>query len=129
VAAGFAPIGIGTETDGSVVYPATRAGLYAIKPSLGAIPLEGAMPVNPAFDTHGAMAKSTQDLADIFEVIMGGEDFSGRSGRTWKSFSLGFVDPKLWQLLPDEMELIEEFNNQAASTTTQDLFHLSSNSY
>ncbi|KAG7291481.1 hypothetical protein NEMBOFW57_001500 [Staphylotrichum longicolle] len=70
LAAGFAPVSIGTETDGSIVYPATRAGLYAMKPNVGAVPLEGAMPVNSNFDVHGGFAKSPQDLADLLEIMM-----------------------------------------------------------
>lgn len=115
VAAGFAPVSIGTETDGSIVYPATRAGLYAMKPSLGAVPLEGAMPVNNNFDTHGGMAKSVQDLANLMEIMTSRNDLAVDLPKSWVGFKVGFLDFKLWRLTPNETEEVESFDKQSAS--------------
>jgi amidase len=115
VAAGFAPVSIGTETDGSIVYPATRAGLYAMKPSLGSVPLEGAMPVNANFDMHGGMAKSAQDLADLLGVMTSRTDLASDLPDSWAGLKVGYSDFELWRLTPNEVEEVEIFAKQSAS--------------
>lgn len=112
MAAGFAPVSIGTETDGSIVYPATRVGLYAMKPNLGAVPLEGAMPVNSNFDVHGGFAKSPQDLADLLEIMTSIQGLSSNLPRSWTGFKVGFLDFKEWRLSPNETEEVESFDYQ-----------------
>lgn len=46
VSAGYAPVSIGTETDGSLVCPAGRAALYTIKPTIGLVPQSDIVPVS-----------------------------------------------------------------------------------
>ncbi|QPC71981.1 hypothetical protein HYE68_002733 [Fusarium pseudograminearum] len=112
IAAGFAPVSIGTETDGSIVYPATRAELYAIKPNIGAVPLEGAMPVNSNYDTHGGMAKSPSDLAHLLEVMTGRPGLGADLPNTWKGVKVGYLDFKEWRLTANEMEESEAFDDE-----------------
>jgi amidase len=97
VAAGFAPIGVGSETDGSIIHPATRASLYGMKASVGAVSSDGAMPVCMAFDGHGAMSRTPRDLSDIMGILMGGRDFSSFLRWSWKGLRIGFVDPDVWR--------------------------------
>lgn len=117
VAAGFAPISIGHETDGSIVQAATRAALYALKPSVGTVPLDGTMPVSTYFDILGGMARTPQDLADITGIVMGGKGFSKSLKGSWKGLSIGFVDPDLWQPAPFVVETQEDFRLQTVSFT------------
>ncbi|KAM0186995.1 hypothetical protein ACHAPI_011423 [Fusarium lateritium] len=112
VAAGFAPVSVGTETDGSIVYPATRAGLYAIKPNVGAVSLEGAMPVNSNYDTHGGMSKSPADLAHLLEIMTGLPGLSADLPNTWKGINVGYLDFKEWRLTSNETEESEDFDNE-----------------
>ncbi|KAK6953331.1 hypothetical protein Daesc_005634 [Daldinia eschscholtzii] len=70
VSAGFALIGIGTETDGSVAQPSSRQALYALKPTLGSINAEGCWRVSKTRDIPGVMAKSTGDIANILDILI-----------------------------------------------------------
>jgi amidase len=97
VAAGFAPLSLGTETDGSLVQPAYRAGLYALKPTVGSMPSEGFMPIGPSFESMGGMAKAVKDLADLTGILMDRQDLAPCLGYSWKGMGVGFVDPMLWQ--------------------------------
>src|ERR1700710_1768190 len=55
VAAGFAPISVGTETSGSLSMPANRAALFTMKPTLDLIPKDGIMPACSYLDSTGPM--------------------------------------------------------------------------
>ncbi|UZP40253.1 hypothetical protein NXS19_008069 [Fusarium pseudograminearum] len=127
IAAGFAPVSIGTETDGSIVYPATRAGLYAIKPNIGAVPLEGAMPVNSNYDTHGGMAKSPSDLAHLLEVMTGRPGLGADLPNTWKGVKVGYLDFKEWRLTANEMEESEAFDDEVFPAFAQALDTIKAN--
>ncbi|MCJ1313133.1 hypothetical protein MMC25_006810 [Agyrium rufum] len=70
VSAGFAPAAIGTETSGSLIFPADRAALYTIKPTPGLIPQAGIVPVSYSFDTAGPMAKFSRNVALLLDVLV-----------------------------------------------------------
>ena len=95
VSAGFAPLSLGTETSGSVVMPANRAGLYAMTPTLGTVSLEGVFALSRDFDKIGGMAKCPRDLALLMDAL-NGSGFSGPVERGWDDISIGFVDPAVW---------------------------------
>lgn len=69
VAAGIAPIAIGTETCGSIVSPAQNAGILGLKPTIGSVPNAGIIPISTTLDVAGPMAKTAEDLHLLFEVI------------------------------------------------------------
>jgi aspartyl-tRNA(Asn)/glutamyl-tRNA(Gln) amidotransferase subunit A len=71
VAAGLADIGLGTDVAGSVRVPAAYCGIVALKPGLGAIPLEGCLPLAPSFDLVGVMARSVKACATAYEALSG----------------------------------------------------------
>ncbi|KAL8903550.1 MAG: hypothetical protein Q9207_003855 [Kuettlingeria erythrocarpa] len=71
VAAGFAPVSIGAETDGSVVQPATRAALYGLKASHGSTEPGGVLPGALSFDSLGGFAKTRADLVEVMSSLMG----------------------------------------------------------
>jgi Asp-tRNA(Asn)/Glu-tRNA(Gln) amidotransferase A subunit family amidase len=65
------PIGLGTQTGGSVIRPASFNGLYGMKPTWNAISPEGQKPFAPSLDTLGFVARSAEDLqllADVFAL-------------------------------------------------------------
>ena len=113
VAAGFAPVSIGGETDGSVVYPAARAGIYALKISHGALSLSGSMPFHPAFDCHGLFAKTPRDLADLAGILLDGYDSTSTLATSWKSIRLGIVNPDAWRLGDTDVKPNEDFQRQS----------------
>lgn len=72
VAARMAPLGLAEDTQGSIRVPAALCGLYALRPSTGRYPTEGAIPITPLFDQVGPHARSVRDLA-LFDAVLTGE--------------------------------------------------------
>jgi amidase len=69
VAAGLAPLAVGTETDGSIVCPASACGIVGIKPTVGLVSRTGIVPVSLAQDTAGPMTRSVADAAALLSVF------------------------------------------------------------
>jgi amidase len=69
VAAGYAPIAIGTDSAGSTRWPAATNGIVGLKPTTGIISSIGVMPSAPTFDTVGAMARSVADVAVVTSIL------------------------------------------------------------
>ncbi|MCL5777412.1 amidase [Limibaculum sp. FT325] len=72
VAAGMVPIALGTQTNGSVIRPSSFCGVVGFKPSFGAIPRSGILPVAPSLDHVGLMGRSVEDMA--LAALLMGED-------------------------------------------------------
>ena len=71
IAAGLAPLAVGTETDGSIISPAAVCGIVGMKPTLGSVPGAGIVPISSAQDTAGPMARSVADTALLLAVLAG----------------------------------------------------------
>jgi amidase len=63
IAASLAAIGVGTETDGSVICPAAVNGLVGLKPTVGVVSRRGIIPIAISQDTAGPMARTVGDVA------------------------------------------------------------------
>jgi amidase len=74
VAGGFAPLAVGTETDGSILCPAAVNGIVGIKPTVGLTSRTGVVPISSSQDTVGAMARRVADAAALLSVLAGGPD-------------------------------------------------------
>lgn len=71
VAANMVPGALGTQTNGSVIRPASFCGVYGFKPSHELISRRGALVESPIFDTIGTMARSLEDAAFLADAIAG----------------------------------------------------------
>lgn len=71
VAANLCAIAVGTETDGSVVCPASANGIVGIKPTLGLASRSGIIPIAHSQDTAGAMARTVRDTAILLTALAG----------------------------------------------------------
>jgi amidase len=71
VAANLCAVGVGTETDGSVVCPSSANGLVGIKPTLGLISRRGIVPIAHSQDTAGPMARTVRDAAILLTAMAG----------------------------------------------------------
>jgi aspartyl-tRNA(Asn)/glutamyl-tRNA(Gln) amidotransferase subunit A len=71
VAAGLAPVAIGTDTGGSVRLPAAWCGTVGLKVTAGRISTYGVLPLSSTLDTPGPLARSVEDAALIFRVLNG----------------------------------------------------------
>jgi aspartyl-tRNA(Asn)/glutamyl-tRNA(Gln) amidotransferase subunit A len=71
VAYGAIPLGLGSDTGGSLRVPGACCGVASIKPTWGRISRAGAMPLAPALDTVGLIARHVEDLALGLKVLAG----------------------------------------------------------
>jgi Asp-tRNA(Asn)/Glu-tRNA(Gln) amidotransferase A subunit family amidase len=71
VGAGMVPLALGSQTNGSVVRPASFCGVYAFKPTHGLIPRHGILKLSRALDHVGFFSRSLEDLALLAETLVG----------------------------------------------------------
>ena len=71
VAANLAAVGVGTETDGSIVCPSAINSLVGIKPTVGLVSRAGIVPISHTQDTAGPMARSVADAATLLSALAG----------------------------------------------------------
>ncbi|MGH8031456.1 MAG: amidase [Luteimonas sp.] len=79
IAANLATIGIGTETDGSILCPSAVNGLVGIKPTVGLVSRDGILPISHSQDTAGPMARSVADAAILLTAMAGRDDTDAAS--------------------------------------------------
>lgn len=71
VNASFATVGVGTETSGSILSPASANLLVGIKPTLGLVSRTGIIPITADQDTAGPMARTVTDAAKLLGTLAG----------------------------------------------------------
>ena len=71
ISADLATVGVGTETDGSIVCPSGANGLAGIKPTLGLLSRAGVIPISADQDTAGPMARTVTDAAVLLGAMTG----------------------------------------------------------
>ncbi|MFV8752241.1 amidase [Nannocystaceae bacterium ST9] len=71
VAAGLSIIGVGTETDGSIICPAAVNGIVGLKPTVGLVSRTGIVPISVSQDSAGPMARSVRDAALLLAAMVG----------------------------------------------------------
>ena len=77
VAAGMVPLAIGTQTNGSVIRPASYCGVVGYKPTSGTIPRAGILRQAPSLDQVGMFTRNVGDSALLASVLMGREECCG----------------------------------------------------
>jgi Asp-tRNA(Asn)/Glu-tRNA(Gln) amidotransferase A subunit family amidase len=96
VAAGHVPVAVGTQTNGSVIRPASFCGVYAVKPSFGMISRNGVLRTSQTFDQVGVFANALEDAALITDILA---DFDPLDkGCFWRprpKLSAGLLSPRL----------------------------------
>jgi amidase len=70
-AAGMCAVSVGSETDGSIVSPASCNSLVGVKPTIGLVSRSGVIPISPSQDTLGPMARSVADAALVLTAMAG----------------------------------------------------------
>lgn len=73
VAAGMAPLAIGTQTGGSVIRPASFCGCVGFKPSFGTLSRRGVLPQSPSLDTVGVFARDAEGAALLADALAGAD--------------------------------------------------------
>jgi len=96
IAANLAAVGVGTETDGSIVCPSAANSLVGIKPTVGLVSRAGIVPISHSQDTAGPMARTVADAALLLGVLAGEDerDAATAAGRGRVSADYArFLDP------------------------------------
>ncbi|MCO7175024.1 amidase [Sporolactobacillus kofuensis] len=104
-AAGLTDFAVGTDTGGSVRIPSSYCGLFGIRTTHGAIPLDGVIPLAPSFDTVGWMAKKAEVLAAVGQCLLSDEAIA-----TYKHM---YILEDAWDLITSET--VKETLEQAVS--------------
>ncbi len=71
---GLTPLSVGSETTGSIVYPASQNGVVGLKPSVGLISRDRIIPISDAFDTAGPIGRSVADVALLMTALTAHND-------------------------------------------------------
>ncbi len=109
VAAGLVDFALGTDTSGSIRVPSSYCGVYGFRPSHGAVPLDGVVPLAPGFDTAGWLARDAAMLGCCGRALLGRHD-TGADGFTtlWAiDDAFGLVDPRHASGLQDALTAAE----------------------
>jgi amidase len=96
ISANLGVVGVGTETDGSVVCPSSANGLAGLKPTVGLVSRSGIIPISHSQDTAGPMARTVRDVAILLGAMAGvdGEDSAtARSEGKGSNDYTKFLDP------------------------------------
>ena len=71
VAAGFVPLSLGSDTNGSIRVPASLCGLFGLKPTFGRLSRARTFPFVASLDHLGPLARSVEDLALSYDAMQG----------------------------------------------------------
>jgi amidase len=96
VSANLALLGVGTETDGSIVCPSGTCGIVGIKPTLGLVSRSGIIPISHSQDTAGPMARTVADAAALLNALVGfdpADNITGTGSRHARTDFTQSLDP------------------------------------
>jgi amidase len=88
-------VAVGSETDGSIVSPASINGIVGLKPTVGLVSRSGIVPISHSQDTAGALARSVRDAAVLLGVMAGPDPSDAASAAVGDRFEgnyLRFLD-------------------------------------
>ncbi|KAI3686328.1 hypothetical protein L1987_80002 [Smallanthus sonchifolius] len=107
--AGMVPFAIGSETAGSITYPAARCGVTALRPTFGAVGRTGVLSLSESLDKLGPLCRSAVDCAIVLDVIRGKDpdDFSSRKIFLDDPFSVDITKLMVGYIEDAEMEVVD----------------------
>ena len=112
VAADLTQWAIGSETDGSIICPASLNGCVGIKPTVGTIPRDGMIPISKSQDTPGPMAQTVAQAALLLDVLTNQNHFVS-AARSQSQLRFGVVNQ--WMTLDDRVNALFEDSLNALS--------------
>src|SRR6058998_3370075 len=107
IAASFAAVGIGTETDGSIVCPSSACSLVGVKPTVGLIDGAGIIPIAHSQDTAGPMARTVADAAALLGALAGREYGASLDPAGLRGARIGVARKKFFGYSPEADALVE----------------------
>src|SRR5690349_4189960 len=133
VAASMVPLALGSQTNGSVIRPASFCGVYGFKPTHGLIPRTGILKLSRTLDHVGVFARSIDDVALVAETLVGSDvddpDTRPRAAIPFRELAaqepplpplLGFVKPPVWdRAAPETKEAFRELAAQMSESIVE----------
>ena len=107
IAANFAAVGIGTETDGSIVCPSSACSLVGVKPTLGLIDGAGIIPIAHSQDTAGPMTRTVADASVLLGVLAGRDYSTSLDPAGLRGARIGVARKKVFGYSPEADALVE----------------------
>ncbi|KAK3119041.1 hypothetical protein QOZ80_9BG0712750 [Eleusine coracana subsp. coracana] len=106
--AGMVPFAIGSETAGSITYPAARCGITALRPTFGTVARTGVMSISESLDKLGPFCRSAVDCAIVLDAIRGKDpgDISSREVALHDPFHVDITQLTVGYLEDAEMEVV-----------------------
>lgn len=95
VSAGLVDFALGTDTGGSVRIPSSYCGLYGIRPTHGAVQIDGVIPLAKSFDTVGWMTRNSELLLEVGQILLEGQLVEG-------NFTKAIFVEEAWEVLDEE---------------------------
>jgi amidase len=108
VSANLCALAIGTETDGSIVCPASTNGVVGIKPTLGLIPATGIIPIAHSQDTAGPLARTVTDAAILLGALTGADYTKSLDPNGLRGARIGVARDKFFGFSEATDRVIEE---------------------
>nr|GMC75259.1 glutamyl-tRNA(Gln) amidotransferase subunit A-like isoform X2 [Ipomoea batatas] len=120
--AGLVPFAIGSETAGSMTYPASRCGVTAIRPSFGAVGRTGVMSISESLDKLGPFCRDAADCAIVLDAIRGKDpdDLSSRNIPLSDPFSVDIKTLTVGYLKDAEMEVVNVLQSKGVKRSNKD---------
>jgi len=107
IAANFAAVGVGTETDGSIVCPSSACSLVGVKPTLGLIEGAGIIPIAHSQDTAGPMARTVADAAALLGALAARDYTASLDPAGLRGARIGVARKKVFGYSPEADALVE----------------------
>lgn len=109
VSLGLSPVAVGTETAGSVIYPASQNGVVGLKPTLGTVSQAGIISIAEAHDSAGPMARNVKDCFYLFQAMTTNTETLANHRRELTDYQFGFInDTKIKEAYRDEDDTLLE---------------------
>jgi amidase len=103
VGAGLTQWAIGSETDGSIICPASLNGCVGIKPTVGSIPRDGMIPISASQDSPGPMAQTVAQTATLLDVLTAKSEYA-KAAQSNEKIRIGVV--REWMTTNNELNTI-----------------------
>ncbi|XP_059299744.1 uncharacterized protein LOC132052286 isoform X2 [Lycium ferocissimum] len=115
--AGTVPFAIGSETVGSITYPASRCGVTALRPTFGAVGRTGVMSISESLDKLGPLCRSAADCAVVLDAILGKDpdDLSSRDIMLADPFSVDITKLTVGYLEDADKEVVDLLKSKGAN--------------
>ncbi|KAL3512035.1 hypothetical protein ACH5RR_024752 [Cinchona calisaya] len=115
--AGMVPFAIGSETAGSITYPAARCGVTALRPTFGSIGRTGVMSISESLDKLGPFCRSAADCTIILDAIRGKDpdDLSSRDIPLKDPFAVDITKLTVGYLEDAAMEVVHVLKSKGVN--------------